>query len=116
MSSNYAERIIAVVNHLLANARSQQIDGKTVRFCMDSDVDYGAVWIIQRSRLIPKSKLSEVFDQLLAGGPSWIHGNLVATNESLPLLTIRVGENVGNPNPSINASVEIDKVVEIIDP
>lgn len=117
MSSDYPERIITAINRMLGTVRRQRIESHhDALFCMDDDVDYGSVWQVSRSKLIPTAKLSEVLEQLAARGPGWIHANFVDTNESLPLITLRAGQSVGAPDPSINMSVEMDKVVEIIDP
>lgn len=115
--SNYPERIITAINRILGTVRGQRIESHhDALFCLDDDVDYGSVWRISRSKLIPTAKLSEVLEQLAARGPGWIHANFVDTNESLPLITLRAGEGVGALVPSINISTEIGNVVEIIDP
>lgn len=71
-------------------------------------------WILHKSDIIEESLVND-FLQNIAKERSWIHANLIPTEDQNFLITIRVGAKVGNPNPSINISFQKNKIVRIID-
>ncbi len=71
---------------------------------------YGVRW----EDLITAEKFSWAFEEMLSGGPDWIHANLVPFGDNQFLITLCAGRKVGTPNPSINISYELDKMAEVI--
>jgi hypothetical protein len=101
----YLQEIIDELTQLLAPKGKTPLRLADVIFARDDDVTYGTECQIHRSKLVEASRFDS-FLPLFAGGPSWIHANLILSSVKPYLITIRTGSLVGNPSPSINVSVE----------
>ncbi len=91
-----------------------QIDLSDARFAQEEDIIFTppSFWSIPKSKVVGIDRLNRLAS-LFDGGPSWIHGNLILSGKYPPLISLATGAPVGNPNPSVNVSVqEIDLVVE----
>lgn len=115
MGTNSVSEIIKAVNRFLRVKRRRTVREDEVIFVMDEDVSYGQTWHVHRSKLMTSEQFGLKMIELLARGPSWIHANFIPTNAQKSLITIRAGASVGNNFPPINVSLEIDKVIDIID-
>jgi len=103
----YLEQVINAIMQCLEKDDQTRIDLDDVLFVMEEDVVYDppTSWSVPRSRLID-ARESTVFESLFDGGPSWIHGNLIISGHAKPLISLAVGNRVGNPRPTINTSVQ----------
>ena len=103
----YLKQIINAIDRCLEKDDQPRIDLDDVLFVMEEDVTYDppASWSVPQSRLID-ARESTVFESLFDGGPSWIHGNLIISGHAKPLISLAVGNRVGNPRPTINTSLQ----------
>jgi hypothetical protein len=108
----YLQQIFSRLNWLLKENGYPPLITENIVFALEENVVYEERCKVQRSKLIAVSQFDS-FTSLFAGGPSWIHANLVLSNTEPNLITIRVGSSIGNPHPSINASIE-KREVEIL--
>lgn len=111
-------QIIQRLNHWLSDP-SLLVTEENALFVRDAAVKYptgnrSRCYGVRQEDLIPAEKFSWAFGDLLSGGPSWIHANLIPFGESRFLITIIAGAKIGNPHPSINISYEPDKTAEIL--
>lgn len=114
MSPDYPQKIIDTLNSLLNNRVKPRISLSNCLFAKDEDINYGEIWSIHSSKLIPPDQFHEVIAPTLENGPSWIHANLISALNNKSIITLTFGANVGNPNPHINVSFELDKTVNVI--
>jgi len=114
MSSNYSQIIIGALNRFLDFKGHPTVNPDNTVFAMDADVEYETAWAIPNSKLIQFNKFDEVLASRFADGPSWIHANLIPTNDQRSLITIAVGDSIGNPSPHINVSFEEGKIIEVV--
>ena len=86
-----------------------------VLFAHDADVEYKAAQCqVNLEDLVTAAQFNQAFAPMLAGGPSWIHVNVIPFKAGGLLVTLAAGKKIGNPRPSINASCEPDKTAEIL--
>lgn len=76
-------------------------------FCDDSAAQETT---IRNSDLISPGNAESFLGGLLEGGPSWIHIDIIK-NLEFSVLAMRTGRKVGNPNPAINISLSLRRVV-----
>jgi hypothetical protein len=111
-----ALKIIQSLNHLLKREGHAALNVDTVKFALDSDVKYAQQkCLVPRSKLVNGKGINLFFKEVSDGGPSWIHANLIQTDNHNHILTIRVGAKIGNENPTINVSLETNSVAFIVD-
>lgn len=115
MSINISQKIIDALNNLLVEKDEHGINNSNVIFAMDADVGYGTKWTIHKKKVVEATEFNEVFNSCFIGCPSWIHANLIPTRGSKSLITIRAGKPIGNPDPTINVSFEVNKIIEVIE-
>ncbi len=102
-ASDYRAQIIHALNQWLS-ARDLRFTESNVLFVRDDAVEYGAEkrWV-HREQTVSAECFSEVFDLLLAGGPSWIHANAIPFGEGQFLITVASGQKIGSLHPNINS-------------
>jgi len=107
MVNMYLKQIMNAIDRCLEKDDQPRIDLDNVLFVMEDDVTYDppASWSVPRSRLID-AREATVLESLFDGGPSWIHGNLIISGTARPLISLAVGNRVGNPRPTINTSLQ----------
>ncbi len=115
MNTDYSQEIIDSVNRFLDAQCKPTVSLNEIVFAMDADVNYGALWSVPLSKVIQPSKFRGIVTPLISKGPSWIHANLIPTSDHRSLVTISIGNIVGNPSPQINVSIEVNKIVEIVE-
>ena len=114
MPVRLSQRVVAALNALLRNGGCPHLGDEEIAFVLDDDIDYGAEWTVSSSALLDPEQLEELARPIMSGGPSWVHANLISTVERRPLITLRFGAPVGNPEPSINVSQEVSRVVTVV--
>ncbi len=92
---------------------------ENVLFVPDDAVEYPVneyehKYHVCREDLVTAERFPEAFEAMLAGGPDWIHSNLIPMSDSRFLVTVIAGQKINNPRPSMNTSYEPDKLAEII--
>ena len=112
-------------NHSLwASSGGARLTEKNVFFIYDAAVQYPVgsrsssgrpsqcgVW---QEDLVTAERFHQAFDEMMTGGPDWIHANLIPFGENLFLITLCAGRKVGSPRPSINITHEPNKTAEIL--
>ena len=110
MNNDYLEDIIQRLNDCLPEAHVGQ---NNMVLAADEDVSYeGTARRVRRQSLIRPDQFQEKIAPALAGGPSWIHANVIPMPDSRFLVTIAAGARIGNSHPSINISHELGRMVE----
>lgn len=80
--------------------------------------ELGTIWLCREeefsenmaeSDLISLERSSDFLREILQGGPSWVHVNISKSDE-YSILSICRGKQVGNPEPTINVSLNTEKV------
>ncbi len=92
---------------------------ENVLFARDDAVEYPVngyehKYRVCREDLVTAERFPEAFEAMLAGGPDWIHSNLIPMSDSRFLVTVIAGQKINNPRPSMNTSYEPNKLAEII--
>lgn len=98
----------AIVDRLNAVRRSRNedpIELSSTSFVFDSDVEYGAQIRVAADALQAADDMERTLSES-ARGASWVHGNLIFTETGEPIVTIAWGADVGNPDPTVNVSIE----------
>jgi hypothetical protein len=104
------QRILDALRELLSAHGQTHVDLGSVPFVLDENVAYGDTCFVSRSQLVDVDQ----FDLLaphLAGGPGWVHANLLLSDAHQHVITIKTGDRVGNPEPTLNVSFEPASVV-----
>lgn len=113
-TNSYLTQILDALNQWLS-ARDVRFTEENVLFIRDDAVEYGAEKRrVHQEQLVTAERFSDAFALLLAGGPSWIHANVVPFEDDRFLITVAAGRKIGSPRPSINVSYEPEKRAEII--
>ena len=102
----------------------KRLTPKNVCFIYDAAVQYPVgnrssssrpsqcgVW---QEDLVAPEQFAQAFNEMLTGGPNWIHANLIPFGENQFLITLCAGRKVGSSRSSINISYEPNKTVEIV--
>ncbi len=104
--------IIQRLNDCWPKAQEHVSQGN-ILLAADADVTYeGTARRISRQSLVRPEQFQEKIGPTLAGGPSWIHANVIPMPDSRFLVTIAAGARIGNAHPSINISHELGRLVE----
>lgn len=86
-----------------------------VLFVRDDAVNYSAESVcVQQQHLVTAEQFQQAFGPMLAGGPSWIHANVIPLGGQRFIVTLIAGQKIGSPKPSINVSYEPEKTAEIL--
>lgn len=109
---DYKELILSELNKLLRHHRLPPVGGERVYFTPDEAVSRED-WTVSRSDILEGDSAGN-FLNAAAEGRSWIHADLIPTHDESFLITISVGERVGNPHPSVNVSFEPTHRVRIV--
>ncbi len=113
-TNDYLAQIFHALNQWQL-ARDVRFTEGNVLFVRDDAVEYGAEERrVHQEQVVSAERFTATFAPLLAGGPSWIHANVVPFGENRFLITVAAGRQIGNPRPSINVSYEPEKQAEII--
>lgn len=113
MNTNYETKILERINSLLSEIKYPHIMNQHLFFVMDENVNYDMEWTVLEGDLFPLERLNEIIKPVINKGPSWIHANFVSTAKDFNLITLKFGALVGNPNPSINVSLEPNSKIKI---
>ena len=109
---NYQEIIKAHLDKLLGRIGQSSLQDKSIYFAFEDDFSQ-VNRTINQSNIIEQD-LVDSFLKTVAEGRSWIHANLRHVDAENFLITIRVGEKVGNPSPSVNVSFDRNNSAKII--
>lgn len=84
-------------------------------FALDEDIIHKDEREIRENKLVGPDAATSLLKNLVQGGPSWLHVNLapLANMRQLWLISLNIGQKVGNSIPSVNISLELDKVVNV---
>ena len=115
MSKTYAQEFVEALNWLLKEQGRPPLEINSLLFVMDTDVSYEGEWTVPASKLTKQEQLDEQIKPIITSGPSWIHAYLLPTTDHQSLITLRFGAPIGNSNPSINVSIEVNRVVKVIE-
>jgi hypothetical protein len=94
------------------------LEEKDILFVMDDDIDYGIDETghfgreptVSSLKLFLPLEVESVIKPTVFSGPDWIQVNLFLTKDNRFLITLRFGQSVGNPRPSINVGAERQRV------
>ena len=112
-TNDYLAQILSRLNEWLS-VQNLYLTTDNVLFVRDDAVNYEHnPCRVDQTDLVSAAQFDEVFASMLAGGPSWIHANVIPTGNGLFLITMIAGQKIGNPKPSINVSYET-KLAEIL--
>lgn len=109
---DYQTIIQSQLNDLLHQNGQSSLDHNQLYFAFEDAVSREN-WTIYISDIIENNLVNDFLEKT-AEGRSWIHANLIPTDKENFLITIRVGEKVGNPNPSVNVSFEPNHLIRIV--
>jgi hypothetical protein len=112
MVTDYQRVIQSRLEDMLQGDDLLCLNGKHIHFALEVATLYDD-WTILKSDILEASLVNN-FLRNIAEERDWIHANLIPTDDNNFLITIRVGAKNGNPNPSINTSYQINKIVKII--
>lgn len=110
----YIDKIIESMNLFLASRAEGHVSKDDLLFAMDADLSYQRdECSVSISKIFTIKDFDRKVSTTLLEGPSWIHANLIRSNQSKDLIAIRFGAAVGNPAPAINLSIEKKKLILI---
>jgi hypothetical protein len=109
---DYQRIIQSKLEEMLPRDGQLSLESKHILFAPDDALSYEE-WTILKSDILQLNSVNN-FLQDIAERRDWILANLIPTSDKNFLITIRVGAKVGNPNPSINTSCQLNKMVKII--
>ena len=87
------------------------LDG--AQYVVERDVDTGPPLTVSRGRLISPTTFEDTLHRF-GEGASWIHANLYLTTAGDPVIGLSHGALVGNPQPTLNVSVDSQEL-QIVD-
>ncbi len=105
MTNSFTKNILKRLNSFLNTMNHSPITTNNLFFVLDDKIGYGVEPVVSGLSLISSEQIEETVDPLMSKGPSWVHANLVPVGK-LNIITLRFGEQVGNPNPNVNVSYE----------
>jgi hypothetical protein len=107
------EAVIQRLNELAARRGREPVRLEAVQYVLDSSVDYGAnPPQVAAAALMGPDECRQLLSSRTAGA-SWVHASLTRTDDGRPLVTIAIGPIVGNPEPSLNVSIEREQIVTV---
>lgn len=112
MKKQYEQIILDSINELLKREGITQLTLEQTEFCLDDDVNYDT-YTINHYNIFNKENFIEILTALFDGGPDWIHGNLMSYESKGYIITLKAGKKVGNPNPTINVSLELNRKLKM---
>ena len=109
---------------LWASSGGIRLTEKNVYFIYDAAVQYPVGSRSSSSRpsqcgvwqedLVTAERFNQAFDEMMTGGPNWIHANLIPFGENQFIITLCAERKVGSSRSSINISYEPTKTAEIL--
>ena len=109
-----ASKIIENIIDRFSNVKHQDFRLQDMLFAFDSDLTYGQMDTIPRGKLFKSIDFQYALSPHLDRGPSWVHANLLRLHNEMFLVTICFGVMNGNKTPDLNISVELNRLVEIV--
>jgi hypothetical protein len=109
MTPSYSSQIIGRIYDTFSDDIPWSFDDLArANFAPDDEVQYETTGdaVVSEHCVVGYNEVDKVFSADLAGGPSWIHANLLRARGGEPFITLRIGPPVGNPHPTINVSRE----------
>ena len=109
-SESLKGRIVNRLTQLTDSLGLKPLDQDFVRVVLESNVhlDQGSLKVYLKSSAIILSdpKSDDLIMNLGEAGPSWIHLTCIVNDSQVVLITLKKGQDYGNPQPSLPYSVE----------
>ena len=83
------------------------LDG--AHYVLEADITSAPPLSVHKSRLVPSTQFVTLMPAL-EGGPDWIHANLYRSSDHTPIIGLARGQLCGNPNPTLNFSVDTQEL------
>ena len=114
-TEKYLAQIFDRFNERLSDTEVR-LTQESVLFVRDDAVQYLAdhQCRVFQTDLVTARQFPQAFEEMLSGGPDWVHSNLMPLSGSRFLITLCTGRKIGTPQPSLNISYEPNKTAEVI--
>lgn len=105
MTAISKEAILKAIRDMLVRLGKSDPGLEQASYVLESHVSNELPLSVSRQHLISSEQFGDLTD-FLEGGADWIHANLYVTPDGQPVIGLSRGKLCGNPQPSLNVSID----------